>query len=188
MDDDTSLPVAFPTICHYSFELAEKLCDLITDGKTVTKACESPGMPARRTIAKWLKQYPEFREIYHEAVWFRTQCLTDDAIDIADDAERDCKITKKNDDGEIVVMYRPEQIALTRMRLQARYEQIKQMQPKGANVRDWSGDGARLIGEQKAELDPVYGQILDWELEARKRREARVAAQAPEIRQLPSQP
>src|SRR6516225_11128255 len=72
-----------PTL--YSPELIEEFCGLIVDGMTVDRACKEPGMPSKRTIQYWLKEYPEFRREFEEAVLFRNQIWMDRSVDIADD-------------------------------------------------------------------------------------------------------
>src|SRR3974377_319824 len=74
-----------PTI--YSPELVEEFCDLIVDGMTIDRACKEAGMPSKRTIKYWLKEYPAFRREYEEAVIFRNQCWMDECVYIADNAD-----------------------------------------------------------------------------------------------------
>lgn len=44
----------------YSDELAQKICDLIAEGKSEREICAMPGMPDIKTIWAWKNRYPEF--------------------------------------------------------------------------------------------------------------------------------
>lgn len=44
----------------YTKELADKICELLSEGKSERKICKMPGMPARRTLLSWKEDNPEF--------------------------------------------------------------------------------------------------------------------------------
>lgn len=44
----------------YTLELAEKICDLIRDGKSERKIATMENMPSARTIGNWKDEHPEF--------------------------------------------------------------------------------------------------------------------------------
>lgn len=75
-----------PTI--YTDELAEKICDLLAEGKSMVKACEALGV-CRRTVANWLKDKPEFAEMTIHARGEWTDDIVDQLIDIARDEKKD---------------------------------------------------------------------------------------------------
>jgi hypothetical protein len=52
----------------YSPELAEEICGLIADGKSLSAIAETPGMPSRRAMLDWFYTYPDFREKYETAL------------------------------------------------------------------------------------------------------------------------
>lgn len=41
---------------------------MITRGATVREACNKPGMPSYGTVCRWLRERPEFRRHYYEAL------------------------------------------------------------------------------------------------------------------------
>lgn len=47
--------------------VARAFCDLIAEGETVTAACGRRGMPSVKVLYAWLRQRPEFREMYAAA-------------------------------------------------------------------------------------------------------------------------
>jgi hypothetical protein len=150
-----------PTL--YSPELIEEFCGLIVDGMTIDRACKEAGMPSKRTIAYWLKEYPEFRREFEESVQFRNQCWMDECVDIAD-----------------APMVEGENIAKRKLRCDMRWNQLR-----GARLKAVAqpGDNAKLVGEDKPKIvehDPVHGQLYEWELEYQRRRLARANAHANE--------
>ena len=44
----------------YTKQLADKICELLSEGKSERKICKMPGMPARRTLLSWKEDNPEF--------------------------------------------------------------------------------------------------------------------------------
>jgi hypothetical protein len=147
-----------PTI--YSEELIDEFCGLIVDGMTVARACKEAGMPSKRTIKYWLKQYPEFRREFEEAVIFRNQCWMDDAVDIAR-----------------APMQEGESIARRRLECDMLWAQLK---IAGLKAVAKPGDDAKLVGEEKVpvvEYDPIRGKLYEWELEYQRRRQAKANGQ-----------
>jgi hypothetical protein len=75
-----------PTI--YTDELAEKICDLLAEGKSMVKACEALGV-CRRTVNLWLKKNPEFANMTVEARESYSDDIVDKLIEIAGDETKD---------------------------------------------------------------------------------------------------
>lgn len=44
----------------YTPELAERICDLIREGKSERQICKMPGMPDAVTLRRWKDTNPEF--------------------------------------------------------------------------------------------------------------------------------
>ena len=51
----------------YTHELAEKVCSYIADGLSLRSIQKISGMPSRFTIFNWLKNKPEFLNLYVRA-------------------------------------------------------------------------------------------------------------------------
>lgn len=75
-----------PTI--YTDELAEKICDLLAEGKSMVKACEALGV-CRRTVNLWLKKNPEFANMTVEARESHSDDIVDRILEIAVDEGMD---------------------------------------------------------------------------------------------------
>lgn len=79
--------MARPT--DYNPEIAETLCDLLSDGISLRAICRRDEMPAKATVFKWLGVHPEFVDQYTRALEARADSLTDDILDIADNEALD---------------------------------------------------------------------------------------------------
>jgi hypothetical protein len=71
----------------FSTEIAEKICDLLAEGKTLRAICADPGMPAKATVCRWLARDQEFRRCYVLARSWSADWLLGEMIVIADNAK-----------------------------------------------------------------------------------------------------
>lgn len=70
----------------YDLRVARAFCELIAEGETVTAACARRGMPSVKVLYTWLRQRPEFRQMYAQARdhWLaRLREQGDEALDLA---------------------------------------------------------------------------------------------------------
>lgn len=67
----------------YTRAAAEAWCALIADGATLREAAKHPGLPAVTMVYRWLRNHPEFREMYKAAAEYRDWMLRERAIDEA---------------------------------------------------------------------------------------------------------
>jgi hypothetical protein len=80
----------------YSFEVTEKICQQMAEGKGLRAICSQPDMPARTTVLRWLEAEPSFRTRYQyarEALldWYSEEILKiafDDSGDLIIDGDR----------------------------------------------------------------------------------------------------
>lgn len=79
---------------HVAFTpaLADKICDLIAMGSTITEVAAMSCMPTARQIASWRRQHPEFRDAYEQARESRADARSD-RVDQALNDLRNGKIT-----------------------------------------------------------------------------------------------
>lgn len=77
-------PVGRPT--DYTPELANKICDQISQGLSLRTICESEDMPSGVSIFAWLKLYPDFLKQYELATDERTESQQEILIDLGDRA------------------------------------------------------------------------------------------------------
>lgn len=65
-------------------EVGQTYCALIFEGLTLRQASARPGMPDKRTVYRWLRNHPQFRDWYREAMWLRDQMMADRIMDVVD--------------------------------------------------------------------------------------------------------
>lgn len=69
----------------YTQELADEICERLSEGVSLRKVCEANDMPSARTIFTWFRVYPEFLQQYARAKDESADALADDIQDIAND-------------------------------------------------------------------------------------------------------
>jgi hypothetical protein len=65
------------------------ICERLIEGESLRAICTDPVMPEKATVLSWISQNKEFRKLYASAREFQANCISDDAIDVADDASGD---------------------------------------------------------------------------------------------------
>lgn len=70
----------------YSIELATKICEEISLGKSMRKVCEQEGMPSMQTVWTWLRIHKDFLEQYEQACQERTESQHEMLLDLGDEA------------------------------------------------------------------------------------------------------
>jgi hypothetical protein len=75
-----------PSPEEYSTHLADVICALIREGKSLTRICSAPLMPSVHKVYLWLSIYPEFKERYQDAKKHRADFAYNKLLDIAEEA------------------------------------------------------------------------------------------------------
>lgn len=73
----------------YTQELADKICDLLSDGISLRKVCFREDMPDKSTVFSWLRTHKEFADQYARAKQEGTDAWAEELHDISDDVESD---------------------------------------------------------------------------------------------------
>lgn len=89
--DDIGTQYIYP----YSEPVSEKICDLITEGFTLSDIGKMDGLPTFRTMAKWLDENEEFKKKMNLARKHRAHHYHDRIAQVADDVvEKTSKSSK----------------------------------------------------------------------------------------------
>jgi len=80
--------MARPSI--FTEELANNICERLSNGESLLKICEDDEMPDRTTVHRWLleKDKKEFYNKYEEAINIRTENMFDELNNIADISDK----------------------------------------------------------------------------------------------------
>ncbi len=110
----------------YTQGVADKICSLIAEGKSVRAIGKMDGLPSSTTIFNWLMSNDKFLEQYTRARDVQADVLADEIIDIADDSSCDTVIDPQS--GKPLTDH--EAIARSRLRVDARKWIASKLKPK----------------------------------------------------------
>jgi hypothetical protein len=109
----------------YSTVIADEVCALVAEGKSLRQITELPGMPSRRAVQYWLTRFPDFKEKYECAMMLCAEFWAHEIIEISDDSAGDYVITE---DGRRVVDH--ENINRSRLKVDSRKWLLSKLLPK----------------------------------------------------------
>lgn len=75
----------------YTEEMGNRICDLLTEGKSLRKICMGDDFPNASTVYVWLDRFPSFAEKYARAREAATEDMLEDILEIADHATLDAQ-------------------------------------------------------------------------------------------------
>lgn len=133
----------------YSQELADKVCERIAEGYSMRTVCAPDDMPAISTVFRWFREHPEFREQYARATEERTEAMSEDILDIADDGSNDLMTIQKG--KEEYEVENKEVTNRSRLRVDTRKWLMSKMKPKKY------GDKIDMTTNGKDIPQPIYG-------------------------------
>ena len=84
-------------VTKYNKEVADRILDLYSSGKTLFDIENEPDLPSRRTISTWRRTIPEFGDLYDTALLSYSEHIIEEALGIAD-TEADAKKAKNRID------------------------------------------------------------------------------------------
>lgn len=126
-----------PRQSEYTQEVADAICERLSDGESLRAICRDEDMPAQSTVFKWLSERPAFSEQYARAREAQAVHMADEILSIADE---ECTMIKRSkhggsekeaDDEDMVeVVFDPTAVARNRLRVDARKWLASKMAPK----------------------------------------------------------
>lgn len=118
-----------PTI--FSQELADKICNYISEGYSLRQIEEIEGMPSKTQILKWAtdSDKQEFTDQYAQAMQRRTEYWAEEILDICDDGTNDW-MERENKDGSTYNVVNNEAINRSRLRVDSRKWLMSKLAPK----------------------------------------------------------
>lgn len=115
--------------CEFTQDIADRICARLAEGISLRTVCKADDMPDASTVFRWLRTKPEFCEQYTRAKDESADALTDEMLDIADDARNDWM---EHQVGEGVTAYQVngEHIQRSRLRIETRKWLASKFKPK----------------------------------------------------------
>lgn len=77
------MPAGRPS--DFTQEAADKICALISEGKSLRTIAKVEGMPSTETMYNWMRLFPEFLERYARAKEDQADAFAEEMLDLADD-------------------------------------------------------------------------------------------------------
>jgi hypothetical protein len=114
----------------YTEELADRICDRISDGESLRTICAEDGMPHKSTVFRWLAAHEEFATIYARAREVQAEVLADELIEISDDGTNDWMERKDQDGGVVGWRENGEAMRRSQLRISTRQWIAERMLPK----------------------------------------------------------
>lgn len=148
------MPAGRPT--DYNTDIADKICEKLSDGESLKAICEPEEMPTRSTIYRWLSLHEEFSDMYTRAREEQAETLADEIIAIADEKTTDWLMDKEGNE-------RPnnEAIQRSRLRVDARKWVAAKLKPRKY--------GDRVMNEHTGkDGGPIEKRVITAEMDSEK--------------------
>lgn len=113
----------------YSQQLADAICELLVDGKSLRTICSTAKMPSRSTVIRWLAVNEAFRNQYARARELQADTLAEEILDIADKAVLGERL-KKDGKGKVLERQTGDMVERSKLMIDARKWYAGKLQPK----------------------------------------------------------
>jgi hypothetical protein len=149
---------------RFTQELADQICNRLAEGESLRSICCDEHMPHVATVCRWLadENHRIFREQYARAREAQADTITDEILDIADDASNDWMERKDADDQTIGWVLNGEHVQRSRLRIDARKWYAGKLAPKKY--------GEKI--QQEHDVAPAAADLLGALMEISKQRDA----------------
>jgi len=114
----------------YTPELADRVCELLVEGKSMRYISRMDGMPASATLFRWLREKEAFREQYAQAKVESAEAMAEDIIDIADDGTNDYMERMDEEGNAVGYKFNGEHVQRSKLRVDTRKWLMSKMMPK----------------------------------------------------------
>jgi len=147
MDKDPGRPT------KYSQELADEICGQLANGDSMRTVCKPDNMPCKATVFNWIRTKEGFLDQYTRAKQESADALTDEMLDIADDATNDWMEKLDKDEQSIGYQVNGDHIQRSRLRIETRKWLASKLKPKKY------GDKVQLSGDPENPLTVLINEI-----------------------------
>jgi hypothetical protein len=140
----------------FNDDLAQEMCERVSAGELLIDICNEPHMPTVRRCNQWLRDEPEFQQLYNQSIVERLSIFEEQVIQIADDVTNDFKEVPLRG-GASKRVPDPEVIARAKLRVDVRFRHLKAGRPS-----KW-GDSSTLNVKNEDEFDPTNFSVDELE-------------------------
>ncbi len=148
--------MARPT--DYCKEIADDICERLSDGESLKAICSPEEMPTRSTVYRWLGIHDEFSDMYARAREEQAETLADEIIAISDETYADYE---KDKDGNLKT--NNEAIQRSRLRVDARKWVAAKLKPRkfGDKLQTENTTNHVVTDMTEEQLDHKLQSLLD---------------------------
>lgn len=127
----------------YSRQLGELICDKIANSPYgLVTICKDPSLPDRSTVRNWIRDIPEFLDLYEKAKADQADFMADEMLEIADNTEEG-QTTKDGPNG--VEITTGDMLAHRRLKIETRKWLAMKLKPKKYGEKlDVTTDGEKI--------------------------------------------
>lgn len=111
-------------------EMADRIVEWISEGKTLREFCRQPGTPNFSTVYDWMKKDSEFAQRFACARESGEDQIAQECLDIADDASNDWMQRLDKDGTPIGWQLNGEHVQRSRLRIETRLKLLAKWNPK----------------------------------------------------------
>lgn len=140
-----SKPIGRPS--DYSQDLADRICEELSMGKSLRTVCLADDMPSGKTVFSWMRIYPEFLKQYARAKEEASDAMYEDIQDISDEGISVIKSGAEKKSGALA--------QIVRLQVDTRKWMMSKMKPKKY------GEKLDLTSDGKALPTPIYNGKSD---------------------------
>lgn len=106
---------------------ADKICALISEGKTLADVLRMEGMPKRSTVYDWIKAHPDFAESMNIARDLGADAIAEEALRIADTPLEGVELEKT---GDLTKEKRGDMLGHRKLQVETRLKLLAKWHPK----------------------------------------------------------
>jgi len=149
----------------YTEELADRICDLVSNGVNLRKVCRMDGMPAWRTVYDWVVDKPDFAARLARAREMGYDSLAEEALEISNTPEIGTKkvySSGADEKKDSVTVTEEDMIAHRKLQIETRLKLLAVWDPKRyGNKMQVGGDGGDPIKiRAQVEAEELLDAIL----------------------------
>lgn len=123
--------MARPT--DYNQEIADRICEAISEGMSLRELCLADDMPNKATVFRWLNLHKEFSDQYARAREEQAETLADEIVAIVDNAASPLMVDGlplNGADGNPILVTDTAAVAHARLKMDARKWVASKLKPK----------------------------------------------------------
>lgn len=151
-------PEGRPTI--YTKDLADRICAMLAEGKSMRTVCHQDDMPGMTTVFMWLRSNVEFRKQYETAKEEAADALIEETLDIADDGRNDWMEIHDKDGDAVGWKVNGEHVQRSRLRVDTRKWIASKLKPKKYGDKVDVNHGVQPENPLAALLSQINGTAL----------------------------